>query len=271
MPVKQYSSGMYLRLAFAVAAHLDTDILLVDEVLAVGDARFQKKCLARMSEVARGGRTVLFVSHNLTAVQGLCRRTIWIDHGRVVADGETRETLAAYLQTQSDGLSRQQRSWPPGQGPSAGGVELRRAMLRPASGEPGDIIDLKTPIELQFDLKVAERAPATLIAIELFDQQGLLLFNYRIEGATDWHAGIHRFTVTIPADLLNDGAYRVTLQAYQNGTYLFQEADVLGFDVLDSGADRNGWFGKLTGILRPTLAWRRELISEGAPQITSAK
>src|SRR4029077_5462235 len=92
-PVKRYSSGMYTRLAFAVSAHLDTDIMLVDEVLAVGDVGFQSKCLARMSEVARDGRTILFVSHNLTAIKALCKRTLVLEAGRLSADGETAEVL----------------------------------------------------------------------------------------------------------------------------------------------------------------------------------
>jgi lipopolysaccharide transport system ATP-binding protein len=97
-PVKRYSSGMYVRLAFAVAAHLEPDILIVDEVLAVGDAEFQKKCLGKMQEVSRGGRTVLFVSHNMTAVQALCGTAIWLDQGRVAAQGPAQEVVARYLQ-----------------------------------------------------------------------------------------------------------------------------------------------------------------------------
>jgi len=97
-PVKRYSSGMYMRLAFAVAAHLEPEILVVDEVLAVGDAQFQKKCLGKMGDVARAGRTVLFVSHNMMAVQSLCRRAIWLDGGRIVADDESGRVVANYLQ-----------------------------------------------------------------------------------------------------------------------------------------------------------------------------
>ena len=96
-PVKRYSSGMYVRLAFAVAAHLEPEILLVDEVLAVGDAAFQKKCLGKMGDVAREGRTVLFVSHNMGAIQGLCRRTMWIEQGAIRADGDPQKTVSSYL------------------------------------------------------------------------------------------------------------------------------------------------------------------------------
>jgi len=102
-PVKRYSSGMYTRLAFAVAAHLEPEILIVDEVLAVGDAQFQRKCLAKMGDVARGGRTVLFVSHNMTALSSLCQRALWLAEGRLVADGPAGEVVARYLRTTLDG------------------------------------------------------------------------------------------------------------------------------------------------------------------------
>lgn len=106
-PVKHYSSGMYLRLAFAVAAHLEPEILIVDEVLAVGDATFQKKCLGKMGDVAREGRTVLFVSHNMGAIRSLCRRALWLDRGQIVADGPTYEVVDRYLQATLDPASRQ--------------------------------------------------------------------------------------------------------------------------------------------------------------------
>ncbi|MEJ2083371.1 MAG: ABC transporter ATP-binding protein, partial [Acidobacteriota bacterium] len=107
MPVKRYSSGMYLRLAFAVAAHLETEILLVDEVLAVGDAEFQRRCIGKMENVARTGRTVLFISHDLSAMQTLCSRGVHLDHGRVQADGPVESVISGYLRTVSQRLTEQ--------------------------------------------------------------------------------------------------------------------------------------------------------------------
>ncbi len=132
MPVKHYSSGMYVRLGFAVAAHLDTAILLVDEVLAVGDAAFQQKCLGKMSDIGKSGRTVLFVSHNLAAVRALCGRCIWMDAGRVAMDAGAAEVTSAYLASLRDaGLQRFAQD--PG---AEGQIELRRVVLRNGRGEP---------------------------------------------------------------------------------------------------------------------------------------
>src|SRR5690606_33001360 len=126
-PVKHYSSGMYLRLAFAVAAHLETEILLVDEVLAVGDATFQKKCMGKMQDVAQGGRTVVFVSHNLGAIRGLCGRAVWLEGGTIAADGDVWDVTQRYLTTmlgKSTGALR-----------GAHGLTVRQVSLRDANGE----------------------------------------------------------------------------------------------------------------------------------------
>ena len=137
MPVKRYSSGMYLRLAFAVSAHLDTEILLVDEVLAVGDVSFQKKCLARMSEVARDGRTVLFVSHNLTAIKALCKRTLALKDGKLAADGETDGVLSDYLKgaLAANGL-KTMRQWRESDAPTSETISMISASVRPVGGAP---------------------------------------------------------------------------------------------------------------------------------------
>src|SRR6266516_3718458 len=131
-PVKYYSSGMYVRLAFAVAAHLQQEILIVDEVLAVGDAAFRKKCMGKMSEVARDGRTVIFVSHNMAAVQSLCSRVMWLDQGRVVREGAPAAVIREYLK--SVVTTMHQRQWDdPATAPGNEKVRLRRAAVRPAS------------------------------------------------------------------------------------------------------------------------------------------
>jgi lipopolysaccharide transport system ATP-binding protein len=132
-PVKRYSSGMYVRLAFAVAAHLEPEILVIDEVLAVGDAEFQKKCLGKMGEVARGGRTVLFVSHNMSAVQGLCNRAIWLDNGKVCGIGDVSEWVAKYVLCSRQQISDRLRT----PVPVGGNLELRQFYLSPNPVESG--------------------------------------------------------------------------------------------------------------------------------------
>ncbi len=149
-PVKRYSSGMYTRLAFAVSAHLDTDIMLVDEVLAVGDVGFQNKCLARMSEVARDGRTILFVSHNLTAIKALCKRTLVLEAGRLSADGETAEVLSNYWKANiAEGGLATMRRWSEKDAPSNDAIRMICTWISPVGGTPLDPISVTTGMFVQ--------------------------------------------------------------------------------------------------------------------------
>ena len=152
-PVKRYSSGMYVRLAFAVAAHLEPEVLIVDEVLAVGDADFQKRCLGKMQEVSRGGRTVLFVSHNMAAIQALCERAIWLDGGRVAADGLTAETIRSYLA--SSASSTTTAHGPVRLGPS---LDLVRFELSPNPVVSGGAVDFTIELTARAPVKVTDFA-----------------------------------------------------------------------------------------------------------------
>jgi lipopolysaccharide transport system ATP-binding protein len=259
LPVKRYSSGMYLRLAFGVAAHLVADILLIDEVLAVGDVGFQKKCLARMGEVAQEGRTILFVSHNLTAVQALCPRSIWIDRGGIMADGPTRTVIGSYLESTRASGSAGEQSWHKGQGPAAAGVELTSAVVRSVSRPASEPIDIRTAIAVEFVLHVNDVSRATTVAFQMLNEEGAVVFDTGPEeGPIDWPPGEHRFRAVIPPDLLNDGSYRITFELYQEGGLALQLPNVLGFEVLDSSDDRHGWYGKWQGVIRPKLNWTHE-------------
>src|SRR5207245_950631 len=156
--VKRYSSGMYVRLAFAVAAHLDPEILVIDEVLAVGDAQFQKKCLGKMGDVARGGRTVLFVSHQLPAVRSLCSRAIQMSRGAGVRDGDPKAVVNRYLATQSSELSAQ-RVWSDA-ADRPGNSEFRLVAIRvlDATGQVGGPYPSRRPVtvEIEFDLSALD-------------------------------------------------------------------------------------------------------------------
>src|SRR5688572_13004033 len=151
-PVKRYSSGMYVRLAFAVAAHLDTDVMIVDEVLAVGDASFQRKCLQKMEDVGHHGRTVLFVSHNVTAVTRLCPRALLLERGRLVADGRSHDVVRQYLR--SDVGTRAMRVWNEASSPSNRFVRLRSISVQDPTGTPAEHIDIRLPavISLEWDV-----------------------------------------------------------------------------------------------------------------------
>jgi lipopolysaccharide transport system ATP-binding protein len=263
IPVKRYSSGMYVRLAFAVAAYLESDILLVDEVLAVGDVAFQRKCLSRMGEIAHAGRTILFISHNLTAIQALCPRTIWIDNGVITADGETREVLSRYLRASDSSGSSRERNWQGGRGPAAGGIEVRYAAAYPIGETPSAPIDVETTFRLEFKFAVSVTTVPTHLSLQLVDEQGVLIFDVGTgEKRAPWAQGLHTVQCEIPRHFLNDGLYRFNLLLYQEGKPILHLSDIVGIDVLDSGAQRSGWFGKWPGVLRPKLHWERT-IQEG--------
>jgi lipopolysaccharide transport system ATP-binding protein len=182
-PIKRYSTGMRLRLGFAVAAHLDPDILIVDEVLAVGDAPFQKKCLNAMSEL-RGGRTVLFVSHNLAAVEALCQRTIWVDGGKVRMDGETRSVIAAYLEAMStnegnvDLASMQNRR-------GSGEIRFQGFEFLSPEGEPQSLVRAGDPLVMRFHYFARQPIPYPSLGFRMYTETGTL-----VTDTSFWHHGV---------------------------------------------------------------------------------
>lgn len=249
--VKFYSSGMYLRLAFAVAAHLEPEILLVDEVLAVGDAGFQRKCLGKMGSVANEGRTVLFVSHNLTAVRTLCSRVIWLGGGELVEDGESAEVVTRYLR--GDSAGELENVWhDPEKAPGGKLLRLHKAKATPM-GEDG-IITVQTPIELEFELWVKDLQPDMRWGVQLYNLEDLCVFSAYspVEPAGP---GLVRRSCVIPGDLLNDGVYRVRfLGAINRSRTVLDYGSALRLDVADG--DREGVaLGKIQGVLRPKIQW----------------
>src|SRR5207237_205061 len=174
-PVKHYSSGMYLRLAFAVAAHLDPEILLVDEVLAVGDARFQRKCLDKMQDVAEHGRTVIFVSHNMPAVTRLCPRAILLDNGRVISDGRSPQVVSVYLKS---GLgTTAAREWVNSSvAPGNDIVRLCAVRVRNHAGEISDALDIRQPIQIETEYEVLQAGHELVPDCQISNDAGLLLF-----------------------------------------------------------------------------------------------
>jgi lipopolysaccharide transport system ATP-binding protein len=250
-PVKRYSSGMYLRLAFSVAAHLEPEILLIDEVLAVGDAEFQKKCLGKIGDVSRSGRTVLFVSHNLTAVQALCGRCIHLSKGRVVADGEPRAVIGRYLGSRQ--ATSTEHVWNDGTGAA---VELRRAAVRPANGAASDVIDVRTPFVIE--LEYASREPGALVAASflVIDEHGTVVFNAGPrEAPVPLAPGVYRDACAVPGDLMNDGTYRLEVELRSNGDLVVPPTPALAFAIADSAELRGGWHGKWIGAVRPIFGW----------------
>lgn len=260
-PVKRYSSGMYTRLAFSVAAMLEPDVLLVDEVLAVGDAAFQKRSMGKMESVAREGRTILFVSHNLIAMQSLCNRAIWLDQGRIVLEGSPTEVSSRYLEV-SNGLVTEQLWEESAAAPGTDKVRLRRAAIHPVGGETSDLTTVHTPIELEFEFWNQVPETKLHLSIVVFNEEGAVLFCSTPFHEPIWFGrpmpqGLYRSVCAIPGDLLNSGSHRVTLHVIENGTQeIYRHDGILNFEIHDDISLREHWFGKWGGAFRPNLEWR---------------
>jgi lipopolysaccharide transport system ATP-binding protein len=266
-PAKHYSSGMRVRLAFAVAAHLEPEILLVDEVLAVGDAAFQDKCLSRMGEVAEQGRTVLFVSHNMSAVQRLCARAIWLDEGKILQDGPSSDVVLSYLK--SAFAAQADQVWDhPSRAPGNEQVRIRSMRIRSDSSSPTNQITVRTPFVMEFEYWNLVTDACLNLALHLQNEQGIMVFNTAPAGEKKWHGrpfpiGLFRSTCRVPGDLLNSGVYRVRLLVIRDQKYhVDRHEDALVFEVRDSADFRGAWYGKWPGVVRPNLTWDTEHISE---------
>jgi lipopolysaccharide transport system ATP-binding protein len=262
-PVKRYSSGMYVRLAFAVAAHLEPEILLVDEVLAVGDAEFQRRCLGRMQDFGSSGRTVVFVSHNMQAVARLCHRTMLLDEGQIVRDGPSPETVAYYLQ--SGHGTGSYREWPE---LSAGNDIARLRWVRVVQDDATvETADVRRPIGIEVAFRVLGPGPALFPKIKLFNAEGDTLFN-SLDTDSRWHEpadpGDYVSTAWIPPNLLNEGFVTVDVGVVSLGQKLQPhtgEYNAVSFHVYDPGegdSSRGLFGGQLRGAVRPLIEWTTE-------------
>jgi len=264
-PVKRYSSGMHARLAFAVAAHHEPDILIVDEVLAVGDAEFQKRCMGKMGQAARSGRTVLFVSHNMAAIESLCSRALWLDGGRCVADGAPAKVISDYLATSLSVLN--DRLWAqPDLAPGNERVRLRRVRVRPEQGAPEDPILVTTPFLIEIEYWNMRAGAHLNLSLHVYNEQGVIVFNAVPTEETLWRGrpfprGLFRDSCHVPAHLLNDGVHRIELLVVEDAARVIHRTDdILVFDVRDDGEGRSGWYGRWPGAVRPRLAWETECL-----------
>ncbi len=260
-PVKYYSSGMYVRLAFAVAAHLEPEILLVDEVLAVGDAAFQKKCLGKMGDVAREGRTVLFVSHNMGAINTLCDRAILIDAGSIVKDGRAPQIIKDYLSGRV--ASRSRVAWREKERPGNQAFRLVSVTLKNASGESTSEIDISedTIIEIEYDvLRGGARVQFSLV---LFDVSGYCIFGSlsnteeNIYHGKSLQRGRYVSECRIYGNLLNNGEYYVSIMGASGyWTDSFNVDNVIAFEAVDDGILKRDYGGSYGGVIRPKLIWK---------------
>jgi len=258
-PVKHYSSGMTVRLAFAVAAHLEPEILIIDEVLAVGDIAFQKKCLGKMNEVAQAGRTVLFVSHDLSAVNALCARTLLLHEGAIVLDGPTREVTAHYLDTTNKLYSP--ITWTDFPREQSVEIQLLAATIR-QRGESTTAVDCRQPFTISLTYENLKSLPGSRFFILVRNGKGDLVFgtsDYDVMSpeSMDRREGRFQTEVTLPANLLKTGPYYATIGAdIKNERVIFAENDAIQFEVYESGDDTLAERHKRVGVIAPLLSWQ---------------
>ncbi len=252
-PVKRYSSGMYMRLAFAVAAHLDPEILIVDEALAVGDAEFQRKCLGKMKEVSsKQGKTVLFVSHNMQALKNLCNRTIALHEGKIIEEGKPETVISNYLKRQQNNFVHQSYEAPQN-APGNNYIRIKKVELIPDYLDNIDVIDIRTPLRLQFEFWYNDVGAGNLIVgIHLFNIAGDCIFDVASEPHT-YNNGLIEGSCNIPGNFLNDGSYYISIVFVKDTTQrLFYFEACLAFEVEDYRAN-TAWFGKWLGYVRPAF------------------
>ncbi|MEO8761765.1 MAG: ABC transporter ATP-binding protein [Bacteroidia bacterium] len=253
-PVKRYSSGMYVRLAFAVAAHLEPEILIVDEVLAVGDAEFQKKCLGKMKDVSGQGRTVLFVSHNMAAVETLCTKTISMKHGSIIEEGNTTKVISNYLQAES---SNNRLISYKNVGEAEGNEHIKimyAAIENGSSNSATEIIDVTSPVN--FRLKIINQTNEDKISVG-YDLK-------TIKGDTVFGSGgkfickknnLTELLCHIPPNFLNDNVYQINVYFHTDSMIgLYTNAEFLTFEIRDIKRE-TGYLGKINGLIRPQLNW----------------
>ncbi|PQJ11647.1 ABC transporter ATP-binding protein [Flavipsychrobacter stenotrophus] len=249
-PVKRYSSGMYVRLAFGVAAHLESEILIIDEVLAVGDAEFQKKCLGKMGDVAGDGRTVIFVSHNMQAVQSLCSKTIYMKSGKIADIGPTDQIINSYLSREVN--NRVSVSWDNmDDAPGNSVVKITGAEIIAQNQKEDDPITIKTEIWVKYNLYLLKEMNTNL-SVHFNTASGLMVFN-AASPIMNLAAGHHSGTMKIPGNLLNNDIYSIRLLVVKDGTtIIYSIDDLLTFEISDIQREGN-WFGKWEGVIRPIL------------------
>lgn len=254
-PIKHYSSGMRVRLAFAVAAHLDPEVLVIDEVLSVGDAAFRKKCLGRMDEVARGGRTVLFVSHNMNDVARLCDRVMLLDHGRVKSRGRPRDIISEYLSSSASPGGIWERPEEMGSGDV---VQIDKVAVRSEDESgTGELVGYDTPFAIEIEYTVRSLASRLAILWRLEDENGTRVWDSWDTDTAKWgpkprQPGRYRSVCNVPAKLLRPTQYTISVGAVDSGIRWLEKIDgVLTFEVSGVGCTD----AERTGVVFPMLDW----------------
>ena len=263
-PVKRYSSGMRVRLAFAVAAHLEPEILIVDEVLAVGDAEFQRKCLNKMQASGESGQTILFVSHNMPAIARLCQRVVLLRDGRLVQDGPTHDVLSAYMANERS--IRAQTEWSDIQAAPGGDVlRLRAVRLKSEDGKLSDTFDIRRDIAVEIEYEVLKPGYSVMPTFAIFSDEGVNI-GVALDQDLAWRrqpraAGVYTSIGTIPGNFLAEGILSINVSVWTMEPTRNMEVfvtEVVTFqvnDTLEGDSARGDFQGDLPGLIRPALQW----------------
>ncbi|MGI8997317.1 MAG: ABC transporter ATP-binding protein [Pyrinomonadaceae bacterium] len=263
-PVKFYSSGMYVRLAFSVAAHLEPEILIMDEVLAVGDAAFQQKCLDKMHEIRQQGRTIFFVSHNMPAITRLCRRALLMERGQIVGDGLPQQVVNDYLR--SSWQTGAERDWTDdAQAPGNEIARLCRVRVRTEDDETVSAVDIRRTFGVEVTYDVLASGHILSPVLEFVNEAGTQVFSTHDTG-TEWRrqprpAGRYTSIVWIPGNLLAEGSLvaHISLMSHFPTTRMHAHSrNAVAFQVIDNQAGdsaRGDYLGPLPGVMRPLLEW----------------
>jgi len=267
-PVKHYSSGMYMRLAFSVAAHLDPEVLIVDEVLAVGDVGFQKKCLRKMRSVGESGRTVIFVSHDMSSIVRLCNRAIALNHGAIVSDGPSVDVVREYVAA-GWGIRSERDFSDDAAPPQSEFVRLRKMRVVDENGETNGSFDIRRPIGIEMTYEVLSSGQILIPNLQVFNQERVHVFTIQ-DVSSEWNRrpremGTFVSTAWIPGNLMAEGSFILNAAIV---TYVprlevhFHAVDVVSFDIFDpmtGDTARGDLGGKMDGVVRPVVNWETEI------------
>ncbi|HEV7993052.1 MAG TPA: ABC transporter ATP-binding protein [Gemmatimonadaceae bacterium] len=270
-PVKRYSSGMYVRLGFAIAAHLDPEILLLDEVLAVGDAAFQAKCMQRIKELEAGGTTIVFISHDLTAVERLCQRVILMRHGQIALEGNTRDVIKEYHKaTTAAGAAANAHTgpikvWPEADAPGNEVLKVRSVRVRTRDGRTTGEIDIREPVGIEVEYDVTEAGHLLIPNYHFVNEDGLHVFSVQ-DVESEWRrrprpAGHYVSTAWIPGNFLSSGTLSIDVAVSSHVPLVRVHAlvqAIVAFEVsesFDGGGVRGDYLGEYPGVVRPMVDW----------------
>ena len=264
-PVKRYSSGMMVRLGFAVAAHLDPEILVVDEVLAVGDAEFQKKAIGKMQDVSKGeGRTVLFVSHNMTSIKSLCKTGVILQNGQLLEQGDIDPIVTRYLRGDS-AISNYKFFKEPLKGKN--GFELLEIGVRPKGGNFTDVMRMNDDIEIVIRYRLTQPHDKFWITMHMKNEQGDKIFSFGGAGRCyekHHEAGEYEQICHLPKDFFNWGTYAIDFLALSqpsNIEWLMVEQDIVSFTIANRPIEIGGWMGKEPGDINPKFDFTEKKLS----------